>query len=293
MYPEATDRRLKLSTAHRCWSSNRRHSGKWNVRLKAFTGGYENIGFAAEAATTATDLTTGQLIAAQKTNLTTPGALNFGTTSAAFVYDASIFGGTGPIWGRRFRLEETTQAGTINFTTVLADYRRYFRLPKNLTFAARALHYGRYGGGAEDNRLQDLYLGYPSLVRGYSVDSFTAADCGSSLAQDGSCPAFEQLLGSRIAVGNAELRVPILGPLGLVPSRDVPPVDLAPFFDAGIAWRTAERGVFLNRSRPAVRSYGGSLRANVLGFFIAQLSYVRPMDRPTGWRWEFSVTPGF
>jgi hypothetical protein len=258
-----------------------------------FTGGYENIGFAAEATTAATALTTGQLIGSQKTDLSTPKALNFGTSSAALVYDTSIFGGTGPVWGKRFRLEAGTQAGSINFVTALADYRHYFRLPRNLTLAGRVLHYGRYGGGAEDSRLQDLSLGYPSLVRGYTTASFTVSDCGSALAKNGTCPAFDQLLGSRIAVGNAEVRVPILGPLGLVPSRGIPPVELAPFFDAGVAWRTTELETFRTQSRSAVRSYGNSLRVNVLGYFVAQLSYVRPMDRPTGWRWEFSILPGF
>ena len=258
-----------------------------------FTGGYENIGFAAEATTAATLLTTGEFIGSQKTDLSTPKALNFGTSSAALVYDTSIFGGTGPVWGRRFRLEAGTQAGSINFVTALADYRHYVRLPRNLTLAGRILHYGRYGGGAEDSRLQDLSLGYPSLVRGYTTQSFTVSDCGTSLVQKGTCPAFDQLLGSRIAVGNAELRVPILGPLGLVSSRGIPPVELAPFFDAGVAWRTTELEAFRTQSRSVVRSYGSSLRVNVLGFFVAQLSYVRPMDRPTGWRWEFSVVPGF
>jgi Tol biopolymer transport system component len=258
-----------------------------------FTGGYENIGFAAETETVASLLSTGQVIGSQKTSVPMPDALNFGTASAALVYDTSVFGGTSPAWGRRFRFEAGTQAGSINLTTALADYRQYFLLPKNLTFAVRALHYGRYGGGAEDSRLQDLYLGYPSLVRGYTVNSFTAADCGASLAQNGTCPAFDRLLGSRIAVANAELRIPILGTLGLVPSRGVPPMELAPFFDAGIAWRTTERGTFGTESRSPARSYGTSLRVNVLGFFVAQLSCVRPMDRPTGWRWEFSVVPGF
>jgi outer membrane protein assembly factor BamA len=258
-----------------------------------FTGGYENIGFAAETDSLATLLTTGQVIGSQNSDVKTPSSLNFGTGSAALVYDTSIFGGTSPIWGRRFRLEAGAQSGSFTFTTGLADYRQYFRLPRNLTLAGRVLQYGRYGGGAEDGRLQDLYLGYPALVRGYSVNSFTGADCGASLSENGTCPAFDQLLGSKIAVANAELRVPIIGTLGLVPSRGFPPVELAPFFDAGIAWRSHEVGVFRSESRSPVRSYGASVRANVLGYFVAQISYVNPLDRPTGWRWEFSVLPGF
>jgi Tol biopolymer transport system component len=258
-----------------------------------FTGGYENIGFAAETTVAATVLTTGEFIGSQNVELSAPKALNFATSSAALVYDTSIFGGTGPVWGRRFRFEAGTQTGSITFVTALADYRHYFRLPRNLTLAGRVLHYGRYGGGAEDSRLQDLSLGYPSLVRGYSTESFTLSDCGASLMQKGTCPAFDQLLGSRIAVANAEVRVPVFGPLGLVASRGIPPLELAPFLDTGVAWKTTELEAFRTQSRSAVRSYGTSLRLNVMGFFIAQLSYVRPMDRPTGWRWEFSVMPGF
>jgi hypothetical protein len=61
-----------------------------------------------------------------------------------------------------------------------------------------------------------------------------------------------------------------------------------------VAWRQNERASFLKHgSRDPVRSYGGSLRANVLGFFSVQLSYVNPMDRPRGWHWEFSLVQGF
>jgi hypothetical protein len=33
---------------------------------------------------------------------------------------------------------------------------------------------------------------------------------------------------------------------------------------------------------------------NLLGFAIAQISFVHPNDRPAkGWMWEFSLLPGF
>jgi hypothetical protein len=97
-----------------------------------------------------------------------------------------------------------------------------------------------------------------------------------------------------MAVGNAELRVPILGGLGLIPSRGYPPVELAPFYDVGVAWKKDEPLRFAqNGTRDFVRSYGLTLRANALGFAIIQLSYVRPVDRPRGWHWEFAFQPGF
>jgi outer membrane protein assembly factor BamA len=215
-----------------------------------------------------------------------------GTASAALVYDTSLFGGTSPVLGRRYRLEFGSNAGGLSYSTALADYREYVRLPRNLTLAGRVLHFGRYGGGAEDQRLQELYLGYPALIRGYSAESFSSQECGPELELTGACPSFDQLLGSRVAVANAELRIPIIGALGLVPSRGFPPVEFAPFFDAGVAWRKNERlPVFQEGDRSVVKSYGASLRTNVLGFAVFQFSYVRPMDRAKGWHFEFSLPP--
>ena len=69
------------------------------------------------------------------------------------------------------------------------------------TIATRLMHFGRYGAGGEDPRLTPLYLGYPSLVRGYDVGSFDETDCPPTL--DGSCPAADRLTGSRMAVATA------------------------------------------------------------------------------------------
>ena len=80
------------------------------------------------------------------------------------------------------------------------------------TFAFRGLYYGRYGSGAQDPRLPTLYLGYPGLVRGYEPGSFESGECGVQL--NGSCPAFDRLSGSRVAVANAELRFPLWGGFG-------------------------------------------------------------------------------
>jgi hypothetical protein len=43
-----------------------------------------------------------------------------------------------------------------------------------------------------------------------------------------------------------------------------------------------------------VRSAGVALRANLLGFAVAEFDYVRPFDRSRkGWIWQFGLTPGF
>jgi hypothetical protein len=37
-----------------------------------------------------------------------------------------------------------------------------------------------------------------------------------------------------------------------------------------------------------------ALRANLLGFAVAEFDYVRPFDRTRrGWIWQFGLTPGF
>ncbi len=96
---------------------------------------------------------------------------------AALVHDTSFFGATSPIYGERYRLEIDRSIGTLNYNTLLLDWRRYFMPKRPYTLAIRGLHYGRYGGDAEDPRLVPLYAGYPDLVHGYGFGSFTSADC--------------------------------------------------------------------------------------------------------------------
>ena len=117
------------------------------------------------------------------------------------------------------------------------------------------MHYGRYGSDSEDPRLSPLFIGYPTLVRGYDVDSFTAADCRFDLS-DG-CPAFERLIGSRTLVGNVELRMPLLRPFGVRRGLYGPlPVELAFFADAGVAWDSASKPDFFGGDREPVGERG-------------------------------------
>jgi Tol biopolymer transport system component len=259
-----------------------------------FSGGFRSIDFDAEVETQTFDLTTGQLLAREKTDLPTPETINMGTASAALVYDTSVFGGTSPIMGRRYRLEFGGAAGNLTHTNALLDYREYVRPVPWLTLAGRVMHYGRYGGDAEDVRFQDIFLGYPALIRGYSAGSFRADECGPANAA-GRCPAFDQLFGSRLGVANFEARVPVLGALGILNTPYLPPVETAAFYDAGIAWFSDDDAtIFRSGGRNPVTSYGLSLRVNILGFAVGQISYVRPQDRPLkSWHWEFALIPGF
>jgi outer membrane protein assembly factor BamA len=234
----------------------------------------------------------GQQLTQDRSDLSSFPTLNLAQASAALVYDTSISGITSPIRGSRYRLELSQSAGSLKYSGVLADVRTY-RMPlRPYTFAFRGMYYGRYGGDAGDQRLPTLYLGYPGLVRGYDAGSFEAGECGAQT--DGSCPAFDRLIGSRVAIGNAELRFPLWGALGGDRFYGPIPVEMAVFSDVGMAWGGTTTSRFTEGDHKAVRSVGAAARINLFGFAVAEIDYVRPLDRPgRGWVWQFNLRPGF
>lgn len=260
-----------------------------------FAAGARRIGFDEELETRIFSAVTGQLLDERVEELPRPDALALGEASAALVYDSSIFGATSPILGQRYRFEYTQMGGSLLYSGVLADFRRYFLPVRPLTLAVRGLHYGRYGRDGEDPRLSPLFIGYPGLVRGYEVPSFDSTECVPNATSD--CPAFDRLVGSRMAVASAELRFPLLGLFGGRSYYGAFPIEMAIFGDAGTAWTADQRPRFIggsNEQRDWVRSAGVALRINALGFAILELDYVRPFDRPgKGWLWQFNLTPGW
>jgi outer membrane protein assembly factor BamA len=159
-----------------------------------------------------------------------------------------------------------------------------------VTIAARALHVGRYGSGAEDPRLPSLYLGYPWLVRGFDLGWHTS-ECVAVLSSG--CPELDNLLGSRLAVANLELRLPLLRPFGVSRSMYGPiPVEFAAFVDGGMAWHGSQ-GVRDGAGAPAW-STGVTIRTNLIGFGVGQLDIARPFSRPgEGWVVQFHLSPAF
>jgi outer membrane protein assembly factor BamA len=208
------------------------------------------------------------------------------------VYDTSIFGATSPIRGSRYRLEYDQTAGSITYGSALADFRTYLMPVRPYTIALRGLYYGRFGPSAEDPLLSPVFIGYPDLVRGYDYASFRAQECGVSI--NGSCPVIDQLIGSRMLVANAELRFPLWDAFGGSSFYGPVPVELAVFGDAGAAWDRSRSLRFSGPERSFVRSVGAAARVNVMGFAVAEIDYVRPLDRPgRGWLWQFNLRPGF
>jgi len=270
-----------------------------------FQGGITRISFDEIVQTTAYSLNTGGLIAndANTTSLAAP--LTLANTSAALVFDTSNFGATSPVQGQRYRLEATPTFGSIDFTSLLADYRRYFMPAPFYTIAVRAMHYGRYGSGAEDQRLFPLFVGYPNLVRGYDVYTFNAADCVATATS--SCPALDRLVGSRVLVGNVEFRMPLLRPFGASQRMYGPvPIELAFFADGGLAWNSLQRATVATSPlgisqlphpfdwRDGVTSAGVAVRVNFFGYAVGEFNFAHPYQRPgRGWIFQFNLSPGF
>ena len=237
-----------------------------------------------------------------------PSVTYFGP-QVALVHDNTLFGYVGPFAGARSRLELSPTFGAWRFTSGLADWRRYF-FARPFTLAVRGLFFGRFGRDAD---LFPQFLGSTELLRGYTSGSIFNNDClNPSNSRSGGttgCSTFDQLIGSKIAVFNAELRFPLTRSLvlGFLPVG-LPPIEGAVFYDMGLAWNgTSCDGsvgscVVWNRGsqdpevyRTPLRSWGGSIRMNFLGFVVLRFDITKPINRPDhpGAYWTVSLGPTF
>jgi hypothetical protein len=276
------------------------------TRRFEMTGGYTRYAFNREVIRIPIDPNTGQQIGdAIQQEAESPPAMHFVEASVALVGDNSYFGLTSPVAGQRWRGEISPTLGSLQFGTLLADYRRYIFM-RPLTLAFRGMHYGRYGKDSDgldsDGRLllSPINVGYEPLIRGYARESFENSECRAVNPEiQNACPAFDRLEGSRIALANIELRIPLLGvsELGLI-NFPLLPLEVSPFFDAGVAW-TGDQSPELEFSRRTdarvpVFSTGLSARANILGYVILEAYYAYPFQRPDkGWHWGFNLAPGW
>ncbi len=222
----------------------------------------------------------------------------------ALVWDNALFGFTGPISGRRLRLEVGRYFGDVPVNVVTVDLRNYWHLKARFALATRLTSYARLGPGEDEFR---VYWGGPYYIRGYDGGSFNATECTESLARVRDLrttrgPVRDQLIGSSVAFGSAEFRFPVLGflDLGFVP-LGLPPVDGALFFDIGtafnsldqLAWSRAPETDPLDVRTP-VASYGAGLRINIL-YNVFRIDYAVPLDRPDhrAGVWSVSFGPTF
>jgi Tol biopolymer transport system component len=258
-----------------------------------FSGGARALTFTRDAKVLVYDTQSGRLTDRRDVHTQLADPMYLGEGSAALVHDTSFFGATGPIYGSRYRLELSQTSGTLNFTSVLADWRRYFLPVRPVTIAVRALHYGRYGPNSQHPQLLDLFIGYPELVHGYGIGSFSAAECLERSAGI-ECGVFKSLMGSRMLVTNIEVRAPLLGLFTHELEYGRFPVEVAGFFDSGVAWTAFDRPTFAGGTRDVVRSVGGAARANIFGLVIVEIAASHPFDRvDRSWQWQIGIRQSF
>jgi Tol biopolymer transport system component len=252
------------------------------------TGGYTYLDFQNTLYTTASSYYDGTYIYNDVQDLPSAPGLHMPHIAAALVYDSSLFGATAPILGQSYRFEVTPTFGTLNFTTVLADFRKYIVPVRPITLAFRLTHYGRYGSGGDDPRFYPLFLGYDSLIRGYNYESFGASENFD----------FNRLFGSKMALANFEVRFPLFGLLGIGKGYyGIFPVDFLAFYDAGFVWGSDLNGQlhsFSDAFNKPLTSAGVGLRVNVMGYLVLGVNYVVPFARPDRKPYfQFSFYPGF
>ena len=147
---------------------------------------------------------------------------------------------------------------------------------------------------------------------------------GSALANLG-CPAFNRLFGSKVAVANAEFRIPLFGTegFGLI-NFPFLPTEVSPFFDGGVSYTNSQNPNFrlttsandipqaclgtttTNQNvlqqqafypcadRIPVFSTGVSFRFNLMGYAIMEAYVAHPFQRPKkNWVWGFQLAPGW
>jgi hypothetical protein len=161
---------------------------------------------------------------------------------------------------------------------VTADFRQYLMPVRPYSIAVRVMHSGRYGADGSDPRLMSNFLGSSYFVRGHRQDLHYCRPDATRVCGD-------DLLGSRLLVGNVEVRVPLAGIL----SREIDygsfPADVFAFADGGRIWSGAGNGEPGTASM--ISSFGGGIRMNALGFPL-ELAAIRALDGPRP-RWQFDL----
>jgi hypothetical protein len=243
---------------------------------------YSRLAFSAKDVRQA--LAASQVVSTTRFDLPPPGPLSLVQGSLALVGDSAVLGLVSPVRGQRYRLEVAWTGGDLRFEQITADYRRYFFF-RPLTLAVRGLHLGRYGSDADSDRLIPLYIGDATLVRGYDLGSLSATECTPTPRNPTSCPEFDRLVGSRLAVANVELRLPLLGKdnVGVFEFRYLP-TEIAVFLDAGSAWSANAppelRLATSSAGRLPVASTGVAARFLIAGVAVGQLYVAKPFQRP-------------
>ncbi|HUQ89305.1 MAG TPA: BamA/TamA family outer membrane protein [Vicinamibacterales bacterium] len=237
-----------------------------------FTGGVRHAAYHRDLRSQVSSQTTGKVLFTDRVESRGGAPTTVGEVSAALIHDTTVYGPTGPLLGSRYRFEVAPAAGQLSYTSVTADFRKYVMPIRPYSIAVRVLHSARYGADGSDPRLLSNFLGSSYFVRGHRQDLRYCRPDATRVCGD-------DLLGSRLLVGNLEVRVPLWG----IRSRQIDygsfPADAFLFADSGRIWGEG--------STAMISSFGGGLRVNAMGFPV-ELAAIRALDGPRP-RWQFDL----
>ncbi len=226
----------------------------------------------------------------------------FALANLTYTKDTTVWGYTGPVNGVRWGIGVTSSPRIgeqgIEFTTVRGDWRRYFRLSKDYTFALR------FSGGASFGKHpQKFFLGGTTNWINYKYNGGIRVDrveeiYFSSFEMPLRGAGYYAAEGNRFFLANIEYRFPFIRymqagfPLPIILAN----VGGAAFLDMGMAWDRDENfavysddpdaetmTVFtrapngLIRSRDLLANIGLGVRIN-LGMFLLRVDFAWPTD---------------
>ncbi|MCF8309296.1 MAG: hypothetical protein K9I68_09835 [Bacteroidales bacterium] len=204
----------------------------------------------------------------------------------AFVGDDVDFGVTSPLEGYRFRIQLDQSFQDLQQFTTLVDLRKYY-FNKPVGFGFRLMHYARYGQDAQNR--YPLYLGNNYYIRGYHYNSFDQQN--AQITENTLNP--NSIAGSKMALINAEMRLPFTGPkrLSVIQSNFLYS-DLVLFADGGFSTQSYDQINWNWQPRPdrynVVYSAGVALRINLFGYAIVEPYIAHPFQRDDK-EWVFGL----
>jgi Tol biopolymer transport system component len=225
---------------------------------------------------------------------------NTASFNVAYVEDNSSFGLTySPYQGHRMRIQFEQNYGINNYSGVLADVRKYVWL-KPVSLAFRGLGYARFENNT--NTIFPIYAGNMGFIRGYD---FVFGGQLENPIGGANGININQVIGSKIGMFNAELRLPFTGPkqLALIGSNFLLS-DINIFFDGGVVF---DEFSHLSDGEPIVNaegvteflkptfasSVGVSARVNLLGAIIVEPYFAWPLQENTRMQFGLNFIPGW
>jgi hypothetical protein len=200
--------------------------------------------------------------------------------SLSLVGDNALFGEAGPVNGGRWNLTYAPAfawfPNSLAYHTATWDVRRYFSLSSDYSVALRVL-----AGASEGRDPQSFRVGGFSTIRGYRD--------------------FD-LIGTRLAMVNVELRYPFIDqlglsgplPLGSFRMRGALFADLGTVWDGDVSprfWLRDERGRHL---RDPYLGFGTGIRTWLFGLPVKlDVGWATDLDKVRRPRWHFSIGPEF